>query len=58
MDFLAKNAVAQGMVLASLIGGIALAAIAQFVSAFAGCDETPGETPSLPSSRAWRWRRR
>jgi hypothetical protein len=34
MDFLAENAVAQGMVLASLVGGFALAAIAQLVSAF------------------------
>jgi hypothetical protein len=40
MDFLAENAVAQGMVLASLIGGIALACIAQLVSAFPGKDET------------------
>jgi hypothetical protein len=42
MNFLAENAVAQGMVLASLIGGIALAAIAQLVAAFprrAGEDE-------------------
>ena len=36
MDFLAESAVAQGMVLASLIGGFALAAIAQLVSAFPG----------------------
>jgi hypothetical protein len=42
MDFLAENAVAQGMVLASLIGGIALAAIAQLVSAFPERDVTSG----------------
>jgi hypothetical protein len=42
MDFLAENAVAQGMVLASLIGGIALAAIAQLVSAFPERDEPSG----------------
>jgi hypothetical protein len=34
MDVLSENAVSQGMVLASLIGGIALASIAQLVSAF------------------------
>jgi len=34
MDILSENAVSQGMVLASLIGGIALASIAQLVSAF------------------------
>jgi hypothetical protein len=42
MDFLSENAVAQGMVLASLIGGIALACIAQLVSAFPTRDESPG----------------
>jgi hypothetical protein len=42
MDFLAEGAVAQGMVLASLIGGIALASIAQLVSAFPGREETSG----------------
>ena len=36
MDFLSETAVAQGMVLASLIGGFALAAIAQLVSEFPG----------------------
>jgi len=39
MDFLSETAVAQGMVLASLIGGFALAAIAQLVSAFPGRGE-------------------
>jgi hypothetical protein len=34
MDVLSENAVSQGMVLASLVGGIALASIAQLVSAF------------------------
>jgi hypothetical protein len=34
MDVLSESAVSQGMVLASLIGGIALACIAQLVSAF------------------------
>jgi hypothetical protein len=34
MNVLSETAVAQGMVLASLIGGFALAAIAQLVSAF------------------------
>jgi hypothetical protein len=34
MDVLSENAVSQGMVLASLIRGIALASIAQLVSAF------------------------
>jgi hypothetical protein len=34
MNILSENAVSQGMVLASLIGGIALASIAQLVSAF------------------------
>jgi hypothetical protein len=34
MNVLSENAVSQGMVLASLIGGIALASIAQLVSAF------------------------
>ena len=43
MDFLSEGAVAQGMVLASLIGGIALASIAQLVSAFPGREETSDE---------------
>lgn len=42
MDFVSESAVAQGMVLASLIGGIALACIAQLVSAFPNRDETSG----------------
>lgn len=40
MDLLSETAVAQGMVLASLIGGIALACIAQLVAAFPGGEET------------------
>ena len=40
MDFISENAVSQAMVLASLIGGLALAAIAQLVSAFPRRDET------------------
>jgi hypothetical protein len=39
MDFLSETAVAQGMVLASLVGGFALACIAQLVSAFPGRGE-------------------
>jgi hypothetical protein len=42
MDILSENAVSQGMVLASLIGGIALASIAQLVSAFPDRGETAG----------------
>jgi magnesium-transporting ATPase (P-type) len=42
MEILSENAVSQGMVLASLIGGIALASIAQLVSAFPGRGESPG----------------
>ena len=42
MDFLSESAVSQGMVLASLIGGIALACIAQLVSAFPARDESSG----------------
>lgn len=45
MDLVAESAVAQGMVLASLIGGIALACIAQLVSAFPNRDETIWATP-------------
>jgi hypothetical protein len=52
MNFLAENAVAQGMVLASLIGGIALACIAQLVSAFPGKDETSaGDTVTAAITR-------
>ena len=40
MDVLSENAVSQGMVLASLIGGIALASIAQLVAAFPGRGES------------------
>jgi hypothetical protein len=42
MDILSENAVAQGIVLASLIGGIALASIAQLVSAFPNRGESAG----------------
>ena len=42
MDVLSENAVSQGMVLASLIGGIALASIAQLVSAFPDRGEAAG----------------
>ncbi|MCD6058119.1 MAG: hypothetical protein K0Q89_1649 [Thermomicrobiales bacterium] len=42
MDILSENAVSQGMVLASLIGGIALASIAQLVSAFPNHGELAG----------------
>ena len=42
MDVLSENAVSQGMVLASLIGDIALASIAQLVSAFLERGESAG----------------
>jgi hypothetical protein len=42
MDILSESAVSQGMVLASLIGGIALASIAQLVSAFPNRGESAG----------------
>jgi len=42
MDILSENAVSQGMVLASLIGGIALASIAQLVSGFPDRGESAG----------------
>jgi hypothetical protein len=42
MDILLESAVSQGMVLASLIGGIALASIAQLVSAFPNRGESAG----------------
>ncbi len=45
MDFLSESAVSQGMVLASLIGGISLAVIAQLVSAFPGRAEESGGDP-------------
>lgn len=43
MDLLSENAVAQGMVLASLIAGIALACIAQLVSAFPRAEARDGD---------------
>lgn len=52
MDFLAENAVAQGMVLASLVGGFSLAAIAQLVSAFpAGDREVDDRTVTAAVTR-------
>ena len=42
MNFVSEGAVSQGIVLASLIGGFALAVIAQLVSAFPGDDEAAG----------------
>jgi hypothetical protein len=42
MDILSESAVSQGMVLASLIGGIALASIAQLVSAVPNRGESAG----------------
>lgn len=42
MNVISESAVAQGMVLASLIGGIALAAIAQLVAAFPRRDDDQG----------------
>src|SRR4029079_18608585 len=52
MDFLSDTAVAQGMTLASLIGGFALAAIAQLVSAFPVRD---GGADDPPAPRAITW---
>lgn len=50
MDFLSDTAVAQGMTLASLIGGFALAAVAQLVSSFPtrdGGDQNPSATAAI-----------
>lgn len=43
MNLTSETAVTQGMVLASLIGGIALACIAQLVAAFPAADDSPRE---------------
>ena len=54
MDLLSENAVSQGMVLASLIGGIALASIAQLVSAFPDRDEPAGDGKDVVTTAiAW-----
>jgi hypothetical protein len=53
MDILSENAVSQGMVLASLIGGIALASIAQLVSAFPGRDETADGKDIVTAAITW-----
>ena len=42
MNFVDETAVTQGMVLASLVGGLALAAIAQLVAAFPNRDDSAG----------------
>ncbi len=42
MDFLSESAISQGMVLASLIGGISLAVIAQLVAAFPEREDASG----------------
>ena len=52
MDLISENAVTQGMVLASLIGGIALACIAQLVAAFPSTVESPCER-SVNSAVTW-----
>jgi hypothetical protein len=53
MDILSENAVSQGMVLASLIGGIALASIAQLVSAFPNRGESAGEKDTVTAAITW-----
>jgi hypothetical protein len=54
MDILSENAVSQGMVLASLIGGIALASIAQLVSAFPNHGELAGGgTDTVTTAITW-----
>ena len=53
MDILSENAVSQGMVLASLIGGIALASIAQLVSAFSNRDESAGGKDFVTAAITW-----
>jgi hypothetical protein len=49
MDLLSETAVAQGMVLASLIGGVTLAAIAQLASAFPRSSEVQ-ERPTVDAA--------
>ena len=54
MDILSENAVSQGMVMASLIGGIALASIAQLVSAFPNHGESAGGgTDTVTTAITW-----
>ena len=54
MDVLSENAVSQGMVLASLIGGISLASIAQLVSAFPDRGESPsGGRDTVAAAITW-----
>jgi hypothetical protein len=53
MDILSENAVSQGMVLASLIGGIALASIAQLVSAFPDLGESTGGKDTVSTAITW-----
>ena len=54
MDILSENAVSQGMVLASLIGGIALASIAQLVSAFPNrAESADGGKDTVTTAITW-----
>jgi len=54
MDILSENAVSQRMVLASLIGGTALASIAQLVSAFPNRGESAGGgTDTVTTAITW-----
>lgn len=54
MNLLSENAVSQGMVLASLIGGIALASIAQLVSAFPDRGESAsGDKDTVSTAITW-----
>ncbi|MFN8593417.1 MAG: hypothetical protein U0031_18320 [Thermomicrobiales bacterium] len=52
MNLIAENAVSQGMVLASLIGGFALACIAQLVAAFPASNRS-AEDPSISAAVTW-----
>lgn len=54
MNLLSENAVSQGMVLASLIGGIALTSIAQLVSAFPDRGESAsGDKDTVSTAITW-----
>src|SRR5215208_6499450 len=53
MDVLSESAVSQGMVLASLIGGIALACIAQLVSAFPDRGDSVGGKDVVTTAITW-----
>ena len=54
MAILSENAVSQGMVLASLIGGIALASIAQLVSAFPNrAESADGGKDTVTTAITW-----